>query len=79
MPFYGIAGNVANPAGTPYLSCQHHNRASWNQYVAEHPWIDGGTTEPTQPTDPSQPADPTTPSQPDDEDEGGNWWDWIFG
>ena len=79
MPFYGIAGNVANPAGTPYLSCQHHNRASWNQYVAEHPWIDGGTTEPTRPTDPSQPADPTTPSQPDDEDEGGNWWDWIFG
>ena len=58
---------------------QHHNKASWNQYVAEHPWIDGGTTEPTQPTDPSQPADPTTPSQPDDEDEGGNWWDWIFG
>jgi len=79
VPFYGIAGNVANPAGTPYLSCQLHTRASWNQYVLEHPWIEGGTTEPTQPTDPTQPSDPTAPTEPDDEDEGGNWWDWILG
>ena len=77
VPFYGIAGNVSNPAGTPYLSCQLHTKASWNQYVAEHPWIEGGTTEPTQPADPE---DPTTPTQPEEnENQGGNWWDWIFG
>ena len=66
VPFYGIKGDLTNPAGTPYISCQYHTQEKWDAYVAEHPWIEGGTTEPTQP--------PTEPTQPEEDNGGGDWW-----
>ena len=78
VPFYGIAGDLTNAAGTPYISCPIHTREKWDAYVAEHPWIEGGTTEPTTPpTEPTTPpTEPTEPSEPDDDDDNW-WWPWF--
>ena len=73
VPFYGISGDLTNTAGTPYISCTYHTKEMWQQYVAEHPWIEGGTVEPTEP-----PAtEPTEPSEPEEDDDD-NWWDWPW-
>ena len=79
VPFYGISGDLYNPYGTPYVSCQHHTKESWDAYVAENPWIEGGTTQPTEPSEPPT-EDPTEPSEPDDggDNGGDNWW-WPWG
>ncbi len=73
VPFYGISGDLSNPAGTPYISCPVHTKESWDAYVADHPWVDGGTA--TQPTEPAQPTDPTDSTEPEGgEEEDNNWW-----
>jgi len=86
IPFYGIRNTLINPSGDPYVCCTHHTQAAWEAYVAEHPWIEGGSTEPTEPslpedpTVPSVPSEPTTPSEPDEGgDSGWDWpWDWPW-
>ena len=76
LPFYGISGNVTNTAGTPYISCSYHTQEMWQKYVAEHPWIEGGSTEPTEPA-PTEPA-PTEPAPSEPEEDEDNWWDWPW-
>lgn len=73
VPFYGISGNLTNTAGTPYVSCTVHTKEKWDAYVAQHPWVEGGTTEPTEP-EPTTPE--TEPSEPENNNSGGwSWWD----
>ncbi len=71
LPFYGIRNDLLNPSGTPYVCCEFHNQATWEAYVAEHPWIEGDSTEPTEPSEPiepTEPFDPTNPTMPTDPD-----------
>lgn len=67
--FYGMNNDLTNTAGTPYISCTVHTKEAWENYVAQHPWLDGsgGTTTP-------EPEPEPEPSEPDDG--GFDWWPW---
>ena len=41
----------------PYKVCTKHTQAAWEQYVAEHPWLDDSTDEPEAPIDPALPPE----------------------
>ena len=69
LPFYGM--NTKRPVNdgleVPYLVCTKHTQETWEQYLAEHPWLDVTPDEPEvpdEPVDPSLPADPALPTDP---------------
>jgi penicillin-binding protein 1A len=75
IPFFGMDPKKPINEGleVPYQVCTKHTQEAWEQYVAEHPWLDDTPDEPEVPvepevpdvpTDPSQPADPTLPTDP---------------
>ena len=81
LPFYGMHNDLENAFGTPYLCCTVHTQEAWEQYLAEHPWLN--PDKPTEPTDPTEPdpTDPIDPTEPDPTDPtepsgGGGWWPW---
>ena len=50
----------------PYQVCTKHTKEAWEQYIADHPWLDDSTDEPELPEDPENPLDPSLPTDPDD-------------
>ena len=75
IPFFGMDPKKPINEGleVPYQVCTKHTQEAWEQYVADHPWLDDTPDEPEVPvdpevpdvpTDPSQPADPTLPTDP---------------
>jgi len=50
----------------PYQVCTKHTQEAWEQYVAEHPWLDDTPDEPEVPEDPADPSQPTDPALPTD-------------
>ena len=65
QPFFGLtyhgtgeAKNMINVGlEAPYKVCTKHTQAAWEQYVAEHPWLDDSTDEPEAPIDPALPPE----------------------
>ena len=65
MPFYGMDPKKPINEGleAPYQVCTKHTKEAWDQYVAQHPWLDDSTDEPEVPQDP---IDPTLPPEEED-------------
>ena len=66
LPFYGMDPKKPINKGleAPYQVCTKHTKEAWEQYVAEHPWLEDTPEDPEVPEDPSLPADPTPPTDP---------------
>jgi hypothetical protein len=50
----------------PYQLCTKHTQETWQQYLAEHPWLDDTPDEPLVPEVPEMPTDPSLPTDWDD-------------
>ncbi len=46
IPFHGLHNDINQGLNCPYKECTAHTKESWEQYVAEHPWIEDGTQAP---------------------------------
>ncbi len=44
--FFGVNGDINLGLHVPYQVCTKHTKESWEQYKKDHPWIDGGSSEP---------------------------------
>ena len=68
LPFYGMDPKKPINKGleAPYQVCTKHTKAAWEQYVAEHPWVDDTPDEPEEPVVPEEPIDPSDPALPTD-------------
>ena len=66
VPFYGMDPEkpVNEGVEAPYLVCTKHTKEAWEQYVAEHPWLDDTPDEPEEPEEPLLPDDPALPTDP---------------
>lgn len=74
--YHGFFDNINTGLNVPYKVCTVHTAESWAKYKAEHPWIDGGSSDAGNDTDNG--SGETAP------DEGGSGfmedlWDSIFG
>jgi len=71
LPFFGMDVNkptVNEGLEAPYQVCTKHTKEAWEQYVAEHPWLDDTPDEPEDPEIPTDPEDPDDPQEPENPD-----------
>jgi membrane peptidoglycan carboxypeptidase len=66
LPFYGMDPEkpINNGVEAPYQVCTKHTKEAWDQYVADHPWLDDTPDEPEEPVVPEEPTDPSVPADP---------------
>lgn len=71
--FFGFNGNINQGQHVPYQVCTKHTLESWETYKMNHPWIDGGTTEPEPEPEPDPNPDGGDQTNPDTtpDDDGG--------
>ena len=68
IPFFGMDPKKPINEGleVPYQVCTKHTKEAWEQYVADHPWLDDTPDEPEVPVDPEVPDVPNVPGKTED-------------
>ena len=65
VDYFGFSGVINRGQHVAYKVCTAHNRATWERFLDENPWIEGGT-KPLEPTPNPQPTPDPEPSEPTD-------------